>query len=119
MQTGMIDGLLSCGNWVKALLDRNNFLKKVFWIGTSYDSVCAIDEKYNKRYQYFSENDIGQSNKWKRFVNRNISGPLYVSIDKDVLSSDYAITGWNHGNMTLYQIKEYLSDIYRKGDVAH
>ena len=117
MQPGMIDGLLSCGNWVKSLLDNNHFLQKVFLIGTSYDSMCHIEKKYNKRCYFFSEKNIGNEKKWKLFVNKNISGPLYVSIDKDVLSSDYALTGWNHGKMNLYEIKEYLSDVYSKGNV--
>jgi len=117
MQPGMIKGLLSCGNWVKFLLDNNLFLQKVFLIGTSFASVCNIEKKYNEKCYFFPEKDIGNKKKWKIFVNENISGSFYVSIDKDVLSSDYAVTGWNQGKMNLYEIKEYLSDIYSKGKV--
>ena len=117
MQSGMIDGLLSCGNWVKFLLDNNHFLQKVFLIGTSYDSMYHVEKKYNKRCHFFPEMNIGNKKKWEIFVNENISGSLYISIDKDVLSSNYAVTGWDHGKMDLYEIKEYLSDIYSKGNV--
>jgi len=117
MQPGMIKGLLSCGNWVKFLLDKNRFLQKVFLIGTSSASVHYIEERYNKKCCIFPEKDIGNKNKWNLFVNENISGSLYVSIDKDVLSLAYAVTGWNHGKMNLCEIKEYLSDIYSKGDI--
>lgn len=117
MQPGMIEGLLSCGNWVKSLLDENNYLQKVFLIGTSYNSMSQIEKKYNKRCYCFPENQIGDDKKWKLFVNGNIKGSLYISIDKDVLSSDYALTGWHHGKMNLDEIKAYLTDVYSNGNI--
>jgi len=117
MQGGLIEGLLSCGNWLKFLLDNNNYLQKVFLIGTSYDSMCHIEEKYSKRCSFFPAYDIGNKKKWKIFVDENIRGSLYVSIDKDVLNSEYAITGWNHGKMNLLELKECLLDVYSKANV--
>ena len=117
MQPGMIKGLLSCGNWVKFLLDKNSYLQKVFLIGTSNASVSTIKENYPGRWSLFSEKDVANKYKWKMFFNKNISGPLYVSIDKDVLSSKYAVTGWDQGKMNLSEMKECLTDIYRDGNV--
>ena len=37
--------------------------------------------------------------------------PVYVSIDKDVLSTDHAITDWDQGDMTLDEMKDYISQI--------
>jgi len=37
--------------------------------------------------------------------------PIYVSIDKDVLSTDHAITDWDQGDMTLDEMKDYISQI--------
>lgn len=117
MQPGMIEGLLSCGNWVKFLLDKNTFLQKVFLIGTSYASMSNIEKKYYKRCYFFPAKDIGNKKKWTKFLNENVNGSIYISIDKDVLSIDYAVTGWDHGEMNLYEIKEYLSDLFRKVNV--
>ena len=117
MQPGMIDGLLSCGNWVKFILDKNSYLQKVFLIGTSNASVSTIKEKYSGRWFLFSEKDVGNKNRWKKFFKKNISGPLYISIDKDVLSAQYAVTGWDQGKMNLAEMKEYLTDLYSDGNV--
>ena len=117
MQSGMIDGLLSCGNWVKFLLDKNSYLQKVFLIGTSQTSVSSIKEKYPGKWSVFSEKDVGNKDKWEKFFKDNIYGPVYVSIDKDVLSSKYAVTGWEQGKMNLSEIKECMTDIFRTGNV--
>lgn len=42
-------------------------------------------------------------------IDKNI--PLYISIDKDVLSEDYAITDWDQGDMTIDEMIDLLKDI--------
>ena len=37
--------------------------------------------------------------------------PIYISIDKDVLSEDYAITDWDQGDMTIDEMISLLKDI--------
>jgi len=37
--------------------------------------------------------------------------PLYISIDKDVLSTQFAITDWDQGEMSLDEMKDLLSTI--------
>lgn len=43
--------------------------------------------------------------------------PLYISIDKDALSTDFAITDWDQGDMTLSQLLEMLSVLFEKHQV--
>ncbi len=43
--------------------------------------------------------------------------PLYISIDKDALSTDFAITDWDQGDMTLSQLLEMLSVLFEKHPV--
>ncbi|SEK19910.1 hypothetical protein SAMN02910377_00264 [Pseudobutyrivibrio ruminis] len=43
--------------------------------------------------------------------------PLYISIDKDVLSTDYAITDWDQGTMTLPEMKEILEKIFSAHEI--
>ncbi len=38
--------------------------------------------------------------------------PIYISIDKDVLSTEYAITDWDQGDMTLPTMISMLKDIF-------
>ena len=37
--------------------------------------------------------------------------PIYISIDKDVLSRDYAITDWDQGDMTLAEMTDIIKNI--------
>ena len=39
--------------------------------------------------------------------------PLYISIDKDVLSTEYAITDWDQGDMTLKYMHELLTQLFK------
>lgn len=43
--------------------------------------------------------------------------PLYISIDKDVLSKDYAITDWDQGDMTLPEMLDILTSLFESHDV--
>ncbi len=40
--------------------------------------------------------------------------PLYISIDKDVLSTEYAITDWDQGDMDLSTMIEMLKEIFKQ-----
>ncbi len=37
--------------------------------------------------------------------------PVYISIDKDILSTDYARTNWDQGKMTLDELCERIKDV--------
>lgn len=67
--------LLSCGNWVAAARERLPLLRGAIWIRDA------------------------------RQVALPAGLPLYLSIDKDVLSPDYARTNWDQGGMTLPQLE--------------
>ena len=43
--------------------------------------------------------------------------PLYISIDKDVLSQDVVITNWQQGQMYLLELKLFLAEMIKQGQV--
>ncbi len=43
--------------------------------------------------------------------------PLYISIDKDVLSTDFAITDWDQGDMTLDEMLSILEKLFENHKV--
>ena len=75
------EGLLSCGSWVAASRRDNPFHRKTCWIRSAADPVPPLD------------------------------GPVYLSIDKDVLSTDYARTNWDQGTMSLAELKDRIGSI--------
>ena len=75
------EGLLSCGGWVAASMRDNPFHRHTVWIQAPGDPLPPLD------------------------------GPVYLSIDKDILSTDYARTNWDQGTMSLSELKDRISQI--------
>ena len=46
-----------------------------------------------------------------------ISHPVYISIDKDVLSRRYAVTNWDQGDMSLAVMEQVLADVIEAHEV--
>ena len=82
--------ITSCGGWVLESTDTLPHLKKVFTFGVGQDPDI---------------NDIPTDL------------PIYISIDKDILSTDYAITDWDQGDMTVSELINYLSNLLNSRDL--
>ncbi|MCF0130793.1 MAG: hypothetical protein HUJ71_03655 [Pseudobutyrivibrio sp.] len=82
--------ILSCGGWVLDAKTHLSHLKNVYSYGVG---------------EYVSPSDIPTDI------------PVYISIDKDILSYDYAITDWDQGNMTLGELTSTLQDIFLNRDI--
>ena len=107
------DGILTCGNWVRVMLESNPYLKKVIIVGPTEVQRSTIDGCYRSRVQFISEEDLLTEEGWKRFSKVHLKEPVYISIDKDVLNHDSAITDWDQGNICLDHLKRLLDIIFR------
>lgn len=110
MQPSKIPGLLSCGSWVREMLIHNKNLREVMVLGTPAGAerkatqewgnrVLFDDEELIHRHQIRVPKDVGRL-------------PVYVSIDKDVLSTKDAETNWDQGKVTLAELKAILDYIF-------
>lgn len=108
MQPSLFDELLTCGSWVKAAIDTNQHLKKVVLVGTSDQLLDKIDQTYLKHIIEFKESQLKDYQMWKRFYELHFDLPIYISIDKDVLSPIEEHTNWDQGKATLYELKRLL-----------
>ncbi len=82
--------ITSCGGWVLEAEETLSHLKNVFTYGV--DEGIAINQ---------IPTDL----------------PLYISIDKDILSTIDAITDWDQGNMTLSQMIEMLNELFENHEI--
>lgn len=113
MQPSMIPDLLSCGAWAKQVLEEDEYLQKLVLIGPPKDSIAEIPmsdfpkEKAEKLVIISREglNEWGKLNK-KNGLSKEL--PVYLSIDKDVLSEEYARTNWDQGEMNLTTLTEII-----------
>ena len=87
-QPGAFGGdLLSCGGWVAEARETLPMLKETVWIREAGRETALPDL------------------------------PVYLSIDKDVLSRDFARTNWDQGEMTLPQLKEIVRTIASRHEI--
>ena len=87
--------LLSCGGWVRTAREQLPNLWNVVWYGGDY----RIGEKEDS-FAGARNDSHGTRNESKL--------PVYVSIDKDVMSKDFARTDWSQGEMTLPELLTLL-----------
>lgn len=82
------DTMLSCGDWVADARRSLPFLKRDWWIRDGGDPFLSPDAELLRP-----------------------GLPVYLSIDKDVLSPDWARTNWDQGTMTLPELKGIIARI--------
>ena len=99
MQMPAFGNILSCGGWVKYALERISFLNKVYIIGATDEEDERIE--YIKSADFLSKSDL----------------PVYLSIDKDVLSTDFAATDWDQGDMRLDEMISLINIIKNSADL--
>lgn len=136
MQPPRFEGILSCGGWVKEVLEKNNFVQKVIVVGIADKLIIELkgDEaaefsKFEDRVEFIAESEIregyivGKDIASDPFVAGNQVAeklairikkllaqdcPLYISIDKDVLRKEDAATNWDQGSMSLQMLCDCL-----------
>lgn len=111
MQPSKWSNMLSCGGWVKDMIDGNRFLKHVYILGIPKESAAAIPGKYHDRVNVFTDELLHAHSIHQKPL--SINEPLYISIDKDVLDTNSARTDWDQGIMTLDDLKGALALMLR------
>lgn len=107
MQFSVFGNILSCGSWIADAYETLHNLNKIIVVGanSSYIEECAFNK--DKRVVFTdSISDVYLENLL----------PIYISIDKDVLSSNEFISDWDQGSMSLAALKkemEFLIDRFR------
>lgn len=123
MQPPRFEGILSCGGWVKEVLDNNPFVRNVMLIGVADHLIEEIKnepsaefEKYANRVTFLPESSLrGPSNEIPTtfdVVPAASPLPVYISIDKDALSLNDAVTNWDQGSLTFDQMGQILGTIF-------
>lgn len=115
MKPSLFSELLSCGSWVREMLETNKYLKIVCIIGASENQIPKED-KFAERLIYFSDTTLKES--WEVFSSMYLMEPVYISVDKDVLSPTVTHTNWDQGSMTLAELEKLLKLIVRHEKIA-
>ena len=109
MQPPAFGGLLSCGGWAAEALETVPALKEVILVGPDEEAFSQTDAKLREKVRFLSgEKLAGLSKEEITGFFSEIPGdlPLYLSVDKDVLCPEDAVTAWSQGDMKLKELTE-------------
>ena len=119
MQPPRFGGILSCGGWVKEVLDHNKFIQNVVIIGVKDELIETVREELSQSGEtafldkviYIKESELST---FSSPLIAHSSQPIYLSIDKDALSSAFAVTNWDQGSLTTELLKAIIAELATK-----
>ena len=126
MQAPRFGNILSCGGWVKKVLEENKFIDNVVIIGVADHLVDEIraelsqagDASILDKVTFIRESELPTVTLEGRSPDRVYStlhiphsSHLYISIDKDALSPAFAATNWDQGSLDIAALKEIIAGL--------
>ncbi len=121
MQESAFGDVLSCGSWVKAVLENDKNIRSVLVIGPPShadgglkETVCTQGISADGcRFFGMSEESVSveksnihraedKADKW------DSSLPIYLSVDKDILDVSECITNWDQGTLKLEELEKLI-----------
>ncbi len=123
MQPPRFEGILSCGGWIKEVLDHNKFVQNVTVIGVADHLVEEIREDLTQanaaeilnRVTFIRESELNSFGKDPSasplWASLRMTLPCHISIDKDALSTAEAATNWDQGSLTFEQLTATLTHL--------
>jgi hypothetical protein len=111
MQEPAFGKVLSCGGWARDAFQSVPGLSQVLMVGINPDLELEIlDLVFEGVLAVTSEDlrhtgDLLSGDVLEMFSLLDPGIPVYISVDKDVLTKDYARTDWDQGRMTLAQLE--------------
>ena len=103
--------LLSCGGWIANALAEIKHLTEVVLVGPDEASWHQVQNSEKKKIFFLSKERISRmrEEEWEVFFQTlSMDLPWYVSIDKDILSMEDAVTNWSQGDLRLQALMSAL-----------
>lgn len=136
-QSPAFGDILSCGGWIKTLLENNSFLEKAVVIGVNGELLGELDDDVRGeidagRLHFITRQEIAEAQDCsadgcedlyediydigvKNFIGHDKS--VYISIDKDVLDESIVRTNWDQGDMRMNEMVSYIKCIADKNKI--
>ena len=101
-------GLLSCGSWVARARESLPLLRKIWLAGPGNEDGMREELSSDDTYLWIPEESLSSFS--CRMQRQEL--PVYISLDKDVLSNEYAATDWSQGSLTADELIKFLKNIF-------
>lgn len=119
MQESAFFGMLSCGSWIKEVLEEHPYIKEVCVVGPPKAATEQCESNLDGRVVFLTQEELkaGNLEKWHAFLEKGKELPVYLSIDKDVLCPEDARTNWDQGEMKLEEMEKMIKQVFQKRNV--
>ena len=132
MQPPRFGDILSCGGWVKKVLEENKFVQNAVIIGVAdslVDENTEAGENLHRecagildKVTFIKESEIREWQNCECTTSLSslvcslpkagvLSSNIYFSIDKDALSPAFAATNWDQGSLTFEALKSIITEL--------
>ena len=119
MQPPRFEGILSCGGWVLEVLKKNPFVQSVTLIGVADHLVDEVKAELSAsenaavldKVKFIRESELKSELATLGTQIAKSSASIYISIDKDALSTSEAATNWDQGSLTYEQLADTLTTL--------
>lgn len=108
------EGLVSCGSWIKNLVEQDSNVDKVYIIGASKKLLDNVFE--DEKIILLCEEDFTRE-KFAKLVSEIEANNIYVSIDRDILSKEVLETNWDQGIFSLEDLLYCISYIREEKNI--
>ncbi len=112
MQQPLIHGLTGCGSWAGEVFWNHPYLKQMILIGPDPETIGELPEERKEKLVCISMQEIEKTSAEKERKKIDMTLPVYLSIDKDVLNHYYARTNWNQGNMSVETLRKLILEVF-------
>ena len=119
MQESAFFGMLSCGSWIKEVLEEHPYIQEVCVVGPPKAAIEQCEPNLASRVVFLTREELeaGILEKWHAFLENGKELPVYLSIDKDVLCLEDARTNWDQGEMKLEEMEKMIKQVFQKRNV--
>ena len=93
-------------------MENNPFVRNIIIVGASDELISQLPIHLREKVTFYSQAEIDHHQAWLSKAGKLIHEPVYISIDKDVLRTQDAVTDWTNGDMPLLQLQAVLRIIY-------
>ncbi len=112
MQRPMFD-ILSCGGWICHVLDTNEYVRDVHVIGADEKLISELLPEDRERVKFYRVEEVFKEGE-SSLVLPETQFPVYLSIDKDVISRDELVTNWDQGEATRKQVLDFVKELAQR-----
>ncbi|MCR5739182.1 MAG: arginase family protein [Lachnospiraceae bacterium] len=113
MQDTAFGDILSCGSWVKEILEKDAGLVSVLVIGPSVPAEGGTSELLPAPCERITASRYHKKTlpEGSGTGSRSSDIPLYISIDKDVFAGSECVTNWDQGDLLISEAEGLLRRI--------